>query len=430
MSSAPDFLVDLRARGLLHQATFDLSDPWLTQRSVAAYAGFDPTADSLHIGHLLPALGLRRLQLAGHRPIAVAGGGTGLIGDPSGKATERPMLSADTIRSNTAAIGKQLESLLDFEGPKAARLVDNAEWLCGLNLVEFLRDIGKHFSVNAMVQRDSVQLRLASRDQGISFTEFTYALLQAYDFLELFDRFGCMLQIGGSDQWGNILDGKHLIRVLRGAEAHGLTQVLVTKSDGSKFGKSESGNIWLDPKRTSPYQFHQFWLNVDDADAIRYLKFFTFLDLPHIAGIAAESERVPSQRLAQRKLADEVTRIVHGRDAVEAARRTASILFEGGDLRELSAAELEDGLSEAPRVAIPRDQLTAATVDLVSAVVMAGLAKSKSEARTHITNGAVSLNQLPVTDTKRVLGLADLLADRFVLLRRGKKNYSLLDAGA
>lgn len=428
MGAAPDFVGDLQTRGLLHQATFDLGDSWLRGDSVTAYAGFDPTADSLHIGHLLPALGLRRLQLCGHRPIAVAGGGTGLIGDPSGKATERPMLSAESIRANTAAIGRQLAKLLDFEGPSAARLIDNADWLCQLNLVDFLRDIGKHFSVNAMVQRDSVQLRLASRDQGISFTEFTYALLQAYDFLELHDRFGCRLQIGGSDQWGNILDGKHLIRVLRGVEAHGLTQVLVTKSDGSKFGKSEAGNVWLDPKRTSPYQFHQFWLNVDDADAIRYLKFFTFLELSQIDDIAAEGGRNPSLRLAQRMLADEVTAIVHGRDAVTAAKRTASVLFEGGDLRELSAQELEDGLREAPRAPIDPVQLGTPALDLVSALVLAGLAKSKSEARTHVANGAVSLNQVLVTDVKRIVGREDLLSDRFVVLRRGKKHYSLLDA--
>ena len=428
MPVSPDLVGDLQARGLLHQATFDLDDPWLCEGSVTAYAGFDPTADSLHIGHLLPALGLRRLQLAGHRPIAVAGGGTGLIGDPSGKATERPMLTVDAIRANTQAIGRQLSSLLDFDGDLAARLVDNAEWLCKLNLVEFLRDIGKHFSVNAMVQRDSVQLRLASRDQGISFTEFTYALLQAYDFLELHDRFGCRLQIGGSDQWGNILDGKHLIRVLRGAEAHGLTQVLVTKSDGSKFGKSESGNIWLDPKRTSPYQFHQFWLNVEDADAVRYLKFFTFLELEEIGGIEAENQRDPSRRHAQRALADAVTALVHGQAAVTAAKRTAAILFEGGDLRELTAEQLEDGLREAPRANIDRAQISAGTLDLVSAVVVAGLAKSKSEARTHVTNGAVSLNQAVVTDAKRILGPEDLLTGRFVLLRRGKKHYSLLDA--
>lgn len=292
-------LADLSARGLLHQFTFGDRPDLLARESVTAYAGFDPTADSLHIGHLLPALGLARLQRAGHRPIAVVGGGTGLIGDPSGKANERPMLSREVIEANTAAIAGQLGRLLEFDGPRAARLVDNAAWLCQLNLIEFLRDIGKHFTVNSMVQRDSVQLRLGSQ-QGISFTEFTYALLQAYDFLELFDRFDCTLQIGGSDQWGNILDGRELIRVLRSREAHGLTQVLVTRSDGRKFGKSEAGNVWLDAKRTSPYRFHQFWLNVDDDDVLRYLRYFTFLPLDEISAIEARHLADPSRREAQR----------------------------------------------------------------------------------------------------------------------------------
>jgi tyrosyl-tRNA synthetase len=427
MRPTDDVVADLKARGLLHQATFDAGDDWLTRESVTAYAGFDPTADSLHIGHLLPALGLARLQKAGHVPIAVVGGGTGLIGDPSGKATERPMLTRDEIRENTRAIGRQLERLLDFAGPRAARIVDNADWLCELNLIGFLRDIGKHFSVNAMVQRDSVQLRLSSRDQGISFTEFTYALLQAYDFLELHDRYGCRLQIGGSDQWGNILDGRDLIGSLRGVEAHGLTQVLVTRADGTKFGKSESGNIWLDPKRTSPYRFHQFWLNVDDADVARYLRYFTFLPTDAISAIEARHLAEPSRREAQRALADDVTARIHGTEALESAKRTAAILFEGGDLRELSAAELEEGLSEAPRASAPRGRLGTPELDLPSALVLCGLVKSKSEARTHIQNGAVAVNQQVVQDPKRLLGAADLLAGRFVVLRRGKKNYSLIE---
>jgi tyrosyl-tRNA synthetase len=427
MQPTDDFVSDLKARGLLHQTTFDVADDWLVRESVTAYAGFDPTADSLHIGHLLPALGLARLQRAGHRPIAVVGGGTGLIGDPSGKATERPMLTRDEIRENTRAIGRQLTRLLDFSGPHAATLIDNAEWLCELKLIDFLRDIGKHFSVNSMVQRDSVQLRLSSRDQGISFTEFTYALLQAYDFLELFDRHGCRLQIGGSDQWGNILDGRDLIRSLRGAEAHGLTQVLVTRSDGTKFGKSESGNIWLDARRTSPYRFHQFWLNVDDADAARYLRYFTFLHTDAIAEIEAQHAADPARRAAQRALADDVTALIHGSDALESAKRTAAILFEGGDLRELSVRELEEGLSEAPRAAASRARLGTADFDLPGALVLCGLAKSKSEARTHIQNGAVSVNQQVVQDPKRVLAAADLLAGRFVVIRRGKKNYSLIE---
>ncbi len=426
MSIAPGILEEFRARGLLHQFTFADQPDWLSRQAVTMYAGFDPTADSLHIGHLLPALGLARLQRSGHRPIAVVGGGTGLIGDPSGKGSERPMLSRPEIEANTAGIAAQLRRLLDFEGDRGAVLVDNAEWLCRLGLVDFLRDIGKHFTVNTMVQRDSVQLRLAT-EQGISFTEFTYALLQAYDFLELFDRYGCRLQIGGSDQWGNILDGRELVRVLRGEEAHGLTQVLVTKSDGSKFGKSESGNVWLDPKRTSPYRFHQFWLNVDDADAVRYLKFFTFLTLEEIAGIETRHLADPARREAQRALADAVTGMIHGEEAVRSARRAAAVLFEGGDLRELSPSELEDSLSEAPRVSAPRADLGSPRLDLPSALVLAGLVRSKGEARTHIQNGAVAVNQRIEQDVRRILSAGDLLAGRYVLLRRGKKNYSLIE---
>lgn len=426
MSSESGVLADLRERGLLHQFTFGEQEDWLARGPVTAYAGFDPTADSLHIGHLLPALGLARLQRAGHRPIAVVGGGTGLIGDPSGKAAERPMLSRDEIEANTAGIGAQLGRLLDFDGPRAARLVDNAAWLCQLNLIEFLREIGKHFTVNSMVQRDSVQLRLQS-EQGISFTEFTYSLLQAYDFLELFDRFECRLQIGGSDQWGNILDGRELIRVLRNGEAHGLTQVLVTRADGSKFGKSEAGNVWLDPRRTSPYRFHQFWLNADDADVLRYLRFFTFLPLDEIRAIESRHLADPSRREAQRALADQITEMIHGRDAVSAARRTAAVLFEGGDLHELTASELEEGLSEAPRATAPRADLGSPRLDLPGALVLCGLARSRSEARTHIQNGAVTLNQQVEHDAKRVLTTADLLANRYVVLRRGKKNYSLVE---
>lgn len=426
MSADLGVLSDFRARGLLHQFTFAEQPDWLERTRVTAYAGFDPTADSLHIGHLLPALGLARLQRSGHRPIAVVGGGTGMIGDPSGKPSERPMLSRAEIQANSAAIAVQLRRVLDFDGPNPAVLVDNVEWLGRVNLIEFLRDVGKHFTVNSMVQRDSVQLRLAS-EQGISFTEFTYALLQAYDFLELFDRFGCRLQIGGSDQWGNILDGRELIRVLRNEEAHGLTQVLVTKSDGSKFGKSESGNVWLDPRRTSPYRFHQFWLNVDDTDAVRYLKYFTFLEVEEINSLESSHRSDPSKREAQRRLADAVTAMVHGEEAVRAARRAASVLFEGGDLRELSAIELEDGLGEAPRVRASLSDLVPSGLDLPSALVRCGLVKSKSEARTHIENGAVAINQRIEQDTKRRLTEADLLAGRFVVLRRGKKNFTLIE---
>ena len=424
----PDFYDDLEARGLLHQSTSpDVVDA-LKRGPVTAYIGFDPTADSLHVGSLLPVLTLMRLQRAGHLPIAVVGGGTGMIGDPSGKASERSMLSTEQIAANVAGLRAQLGHFLDFSGSGAARLVDNLDWLGNLNVIAFLRDIGKHFSVNSMIQRDSVQLRLSGRDQGISFTEFTYALLQAYDFLELYDRFGCTLQVGGSDQWGNILDGCDLIRRLRQGAAYGITMPLVTKADGSKFGKSESGNVWIDAKRTSPFAFYQFWLNIGDDEVVRYLRFFTFLELEAISDFAARHAAAPEKREAQRALAAEVTAMVHGAGALESARRTTAVLFEGGDLRSLGADELEEGLREAPRATVGRAELAGAGIDLPGALVRAGLAPSRGQAKTSIQQGAVSVNHEVVKEDSRMLGTADLLAGRFVVLRRGKKTYSLLEA--
>jgi tyrosyl-tRNA synthetase len=423
----PDFLADLEARGLVHQSTSPELADLLRRESVVAYIGFDPTADSLHVGSLLQVLALVRLQRAGHRPIALVGGGTGMIGDPSGRTSERSMMTREQIEANVAGIRAQLGRFLDFGGGQGARLVDNHDWLSRLDLVGFLRDIGKHFSVNAMIQRDSVQLRLTGRDQGISFTEFTYALLQAYDFLELHDRFGCRLQVGGSDQWGNITDGCDLIRRLRQGSAYGLTQPLVTKSDGAKFGKSESGNVWIDAARTSPFAFYQFWLNTGDADAVRYLRYFTFLPVAEIEGLAGQHAAHPERREAQRRLAESVTALVHGDGALESVRRTTAVLFEGGDLRTLAADELVAGLADAPRTAVTRADLEAGRVDLPGALARSGLAPSKGQARTSITQGAVSVNGEVVREESRALGIADLLAGRFVVLRRGKKTYALLD---
>ena len=424
---SPDFIADLEARGLLQQATSPEAAELLRRESVTTYIGFDPTADSLHVGSLLPVLALMRLQRAGHLPIAVVGGGTGMIGDPSGKSGERTMLTRDLIAANVAGQRAQLERFLDFTGAHAARVVDNLDWLGELNVIEFLRDIGKHFSVNSMIQRDSVQLRLSGRDQGISFTEFTYALLQAYDFLELYDRYGCRLQMGGSDQWGNIVDGCELIRRLRQGSAYGITMPLITKADGSKFGKSESGTLWIDAQRTSPYAFYQFFLNSDDADVVRYLRFFTFLEHAAIGELAAQHAAHPERREAHRALAAHVTEMVHGAAALESARRTTRVLFEGGDLRELGADELAAGLSEAPRTSVPRQELDAGQLDLAGALARCGLAPSKGQARTFIQQGAVSVNGEVVREEARMLGHADLLAGRFVVLRRGKKTYSLLD---
>ena len=423
----PDFHADLAARGLVHQVTSPDAIELLRTSSVTAYIGFDPTADSLHVGSLLPVLALVRLQRAGHEPIAVMGGGTGMIGDPSGKSSERNLLTPQLLAANLAGQRKQLERFLDFSGAHAARMVNNLDWLGKLDLIGFLRDIGKHFSVNAMTQRDSVQLRLTGRDQGISFTEFTYALLQAYDFLELFDRYGCRLQMGGSDQWGNITDGVELIRRLRQGQAYGLTMPLVTKSDGTKFGKSESGNVWIDEARTSVFAFYQFWLNTPDDDVARSLRFFTFLDVLEIDALVDHHAKHPEKREAQRVLAREVTTLVHGADALSKAERATAVLFEGGDLRTLSPAEIAEGLADAPRTGVPRAQLSGGGLDLPTALVRCGLAPSKGQARTAIEQGAVSVNHELVKDTARVLTERDLLAERFVVLRRGKKTYSLID---
>ena len=423
----PDFHADLTSRGLVHQATSDDLVSLLRAGSVTAYIGFDPTADSLHVGSLLQVLGLMRLQRAGHHPIAVVGGGTGMIGDPSGKSAERNLLTAELLDANLAGQRRQLERFLDFKGSHAARVVNNLDWLAKLDLIGFLRDIGKHFSVNAMTQRDSVQLRLSGRDQGISFTEFTYALLQAYDFLELFDRHGCRLQMGGSDQWGNITDGCELIRRLRQDSAYGLTMPLITKSDGSKFGKTESGTVWLDERRTSPFAFYQFWLNTPDDDAVRYLNFFTFLDVADIRDVVARHGQQPEKREAQRLLAGEVTRMVHGADSLASAQRATVVLFEGGDLRTLTPAEIAEGLGDAPRTNVPVTELSGDGLDLPGALVRCGLAPSKGQARTSIEAGAVSVNHEVVKDAARRLTERDLLADRFVVLRRGKKTYSLID---
>jgi tyrosyl-tRNA synthetase len=422
-----DFYADLEARGLVHQATSEELPGILRAGAMTAYIGFDPSADSLHVGSLLQVLGLMRFQRAGHHPIAVVGGGTGMIGDPSGKSAERNLLTPELLEANLAGQRRQLERFLDFTGPRAARLVNNLDWLAKLDLIGFLRDIGKHFSVNAMIQRDSVQLRIAARDQGISYTEFSYALLQAYDFLELYDRFGCRLQMGGSDQWGNITDGCDLIRRLRQGVAHGLTMPLITKSDGSKFGKTEAGTVWLDSKRTSEFAFYQYWLNTPDADAGRYLHYFTFLDPREVADITKKHAATPERRAAQRLLAEHVTRLVHGDAALARAQRASAVLFEGGDLRTLSPAEIGEGLGDAPRTAVRLAELQGDGLDLPGALVRCGLAPSKGQARTSIEAGAVSVNHEVVKDATRRLTERDLLADRFVVLRRGKKTYSLID---
>ncbi|MDB4932578.1 MAG: tyrosyl-tRNA synthetase [Myxococcaceae bacterium] len=423
-----NFIAELRARGLF-QAVSDeagLAEA-LGAGAVTGYIGFDPTAASLHVGSLFQVLLLLRLQRSGHRPIAIVGGGTGLIGDPSGKSDERSMLSPERLAENVAGLRAQLSKYVEFgDGPTGALLVDNAEWLGSIGLLEFLRDVGKHFSVNAMVQRDSVRNRLEQREHGISYTEFSYMLLQAYDFLALHDRFGCTLQLGGSDQWGNIVSGVDLVRRLRGREVFGLTTPLLTRSDGKKFGKSEAGNVWLDPALTSPYEFYQFWLNTADDDVERYLLALTLEPVDAVAAVMAEHRADPAKRAGQRALAAAVTRFVHSDAALASARRTTELLFQGGDLRALAADELAAAFKSAPNHAVDRAALGTPDAGFVKVLADAGLFKSRSEARTFVGQGGASINGVAVSDVQRVLGADDLLPGGFIALRKGRKSWHVV----
>jgi len=428
-----DFLADMEARGLAHQLSQPSHEGWpslsqrLGQGPITGYIGFDPTAASLHVGSLLPILNLVRLQRHGHRPLAIVGGGTGMIGDPSFKAAERAMLTREQLAANVEGLRQQLGRYLDFSGSRAAQLINNSDWLGELRLLDFLRDIGKLFSVNQMIARDSVQQRLSGREHGISFTEFSYSLLQGYDFLVLHERYGCELQMGGSDQWGNITDGIDLVRRLRKAPAYGLTSPLVTKADGSKFGKSEKGNIWLDAAMTRPFSFHQFWLNQADADAARYLRFFTFLPIAEIEAIEQQSAAEPQRRHAQRRLADEVTRFVHGEAALQSALRAGAVLFDGGDLRALSAEELADAFAEAPRTPLAAATLGTPDASLAAVLAACKLEPSRGRARTAIESGAISVNGVVEKDPNRVLSADDWLTGGFLVLRRGKKSYHVVE---
>ncbi len=423
-----DFLQDLSRRGLVHQISAPGLADLLQSGPAVAYIGFDPTADSLHVGNLVHLINLMRFQKAGHRPIGLVGGGTGLIGDPSGKENERALLTPEQLAKNLAGIRSQVERFLDL-GEGKAWLVNNGDWLCDLKLVDFLRDVGKHFSVNQMIVRDSVRMRLETKESGLSYTEFSYMLLQSYDFLALYDRFGCRLQMGGSDQWGNIVSGADLVRRLRGVEVYGLTTPLLTRSDGKKFGKSEEGNVWLDAQRTSPYQFYQFWLNSDDRDVIQYLKTFTLLPLDAIGEAERELADAPEKRAAQRLLAREVTRMVHGDAALARAERATAVLFaRDADFRQLSAQELREAFHGAPSSRLDPARLGTPDASLVAVLADSGLYPSRGQARKDVPGGAVSVNNVPVTDVNRVLTTADLLAGGFVILRKGKKHYHVLQA--
>ena len=419
---------ELKWRGLVA----DCTDAAELEKKIAApitlYCGFDPTADSLHVGNLVPLLALRRFQLLGHHPIAVAGGATGSIGDPSGKTAERQLLTKAILDHNIANVKGQLAKLLDFETRQnPARLVDNASWTAGISFLDFLRDIGKHFSVNQMVAKESVRARMEDRDAGISYTEFSYMLLQAFDFMVLCREQQCELQIGGSDQWGNITAGIELTRKKLGKHVFGLTLPLITNTDGSKFGKTAAGAIWLDPKRTSVYKFYQFWINTDDRDVIRYLKYFTFLNQAEIGSLEKAHAENPGGRVAHKALAKAATDLIHGEPATAEAIRASEILF-GGELAGVSEATFNDIVGEVPTREIEKAKLNGAGFPLVELLVHAGLCPSKGQARKDIEGGGVNINNLREASATRVVIPSDLLFGKHVLLRKGKKNYVVVTA--
>jgi tyrosyl-tRNA synthetase len=416
-----NLLDDLEYRGLLYQVTDrEALNARLNSEPITLYIGFDPTADSLHIGNLLQIMLLRRFQLAGHHPIAVVGTGTGLVGDPSGKTSERTLNPKDVVDQWAAKIRSQLERYLDFETQtNPARIVSNYDWLGELELLSFLRKVGKHFPLGQMLAKDSVKSRLES---GISFSEFSYMILQAYDFLRLRMDYGCELQAGGSDQWGNITSGIELIRRVSGKSAFGLTLPLVTSADGTKLGKTEVGTVWIDADLTSPYQFYQYWINIDDADVIQFLKYFTFFDQKEVAELENEVATKAWERAAQRELAREVTAYVHGKAAVQSAENISQALFYG-NVAELSAAEIEEGLYDVPSHKLSGE----AEIGLVDLLVDAGITTSKRQAREDLANGAIYVNGTRTTEIERCLAQSDRIAGQYVVIRRGKTRYHLID---
>ena len=418
----PDAFEELKWRGMVFDYVEGVQD-LLVREKVTIYNGFDATADSLHIGHMVPLIALARLQRYGHHPIALAGGGTTMIGDPSGKAAERKLLSREEIEANVDSIKLQLAHFLDFDiKANPARVMNNADWLLNLNLVTFLRDIGKHFTVNQMINKESVKTRL-EREEGLSFTEFSYMLMQSYDFLHLYEHEGCKLQTGGSDQWGNITTGVELIRRVNGGTAYGMVYPLITKADGSKFGKTESGSVWLSAERTSPYRFHQFWLNTDDRDAIPYLKYFTFLTQSEIRELEQAVADHPEQREAQRRLAREMTLMVHGAAELTKAEQAAQVLF-GGALDGLTSMEIEDIFADVPSSTLPRERLSGLTI--VDLLTECRVTQSKGEARRAVSEGGINLNNQRVSDAAIAVTINDLLDGRFLVVRRGKKNFHLI----
>ncbi|MGV3756411.1 MAG: tyrosine--tRNA ligase [Verrucomicrobiota bacterium] len=424
-----NIIEELRWRGLIaDQTDAEGLAKRLAEKPITLYAGFDPTADSLHVGHLVPLIALRRFQNAGHFPIAVAGGATGSIGDPSGKSAERSLLTKEMIQANVDAVRPQLGCLLDFESKtNPARLVDNADWTAQITFLDFLRDIGKHFTVNQMVAKESVRARMEDREVGISYTEFSYQLLQAFDFYHLNKEFGCELQIGGSDQWGNITAGIDLLRKKGGQYGFGVTLPLITKADGTKFGKTEGGAVWLDPKKTSPYQFFQFWMKTDDRDVIRYLKFFTFLPQDVIVDLEAKHIANPGAREAHKALAKACTDLIHGEHATQEAIRASEILF-GGSLQGLAESTFNEIVGEVPTKEFPRAQLEGAGAGLLDVLVASGLATSKGQARKDVEGGGINVNNEREQNIARLLVTNDLLFGKHILLRKGKRNYVVITA--
>lgn len=417
---------ELTWRGLIYDETEGVRDLLKSGQMITLYNGFDPSSDSLHIGHLVPLLNLARFQRFGHSVIAVAGGGTGMVGDPSGKSEERNLLAREQVEANVASIKQQLAHFLDFDAPgNPARLVDNYDWLSKVSMMAFLRDVGKHFTVNYMMAKDSVSGRL-DRETGISYTEFSYMLLQAFDYLTLFDTYGCRLQTGGSDQWGNIVAGVELIRRVRGERVAGLVYPLITRADGTKFGKTAAGeSVWLDPERTSPYRFYQFWLNVEDEKVINYLKYFTFLEREEIEELAAKVASQPEAREAQRRLAEEMTRTVHGPDELTRAQQASAVLF-GGDLEGLDARDIADIFADVPSSELRGSALQDGGVPVVDLVAESGLATSRGQARRDVQGGGIYLNNRRVDDPAQAATLADAIDGQFLVLRKGKKRYHLV----
>lgn len=429
MADQKNFVKELEWRGMIHDI-MPGTEEMLQSEMVSAYVGIDPTADSLHIGHLVGVMMLKHLQHAGHQPIALVGGATGMIGDPSGRSSERNLLDEPTLRKNQEALKKQISKFLDFESdvPNRALMVNNYDWMKEYSFLGFIRDIGKHITVNYMMAKDSVKKRLGAESKsGMSFTEFTYQLVQGYDFLVLFREFNCRLQMGGSDQWGNIVTGTELIRRIDGGEAFALTCPLITKSDGGKFGKTEEGNIWLDPERTSPYRFYQFWLNVADEDAEKYLKIFTMLTQPEIEALLGEHNMAPHQRIMQKKLAAEVTEMVHSREEYEMAVEASGILFGKGTTESLK--KLREDMFLAVFEGVPQFEISPSGMERELLELLAqdtGVFPSKGEARRMVTGGGLSINKEKISDPNHRITKEDFINGKYLLVQKGKKNYFLI----